>query len=69
MTNYIFAFLTTDPNLLVGTYHPKAMPAILTTPDETDTWMDAPTPVALQLQRPPPDDAPMVVVRGAKQDG
>jgi hypothetical protein len=31
--------------------------------------MDAPTPVALQLQRPPPDDAPMVVVRGAKQDG
>jgi putative SOS response-associated peptidase YedK len=57
MTNDIFAFLTTDPNLLVGTYHPKAMPAILT------------TPVALQLQRPPPDDAPMVVVRGAKQDG
>ena len=26
-TNDLFAFLTTEPNALVGTYHPKAMPA------------------------------------------
>jgi putative SOS response-associated peptidase YedK len=42
---------------------------ILTTPDEINTWLDAPTPVALQLQRPLPDDALMVVARGEKQDG
>jgi putative SOS response-associated peptidase YedK len=29
--NDIFAFLTTEPNTLIGTYHPKAMPVILTT--------------------------------------
>jgi putative SOS response-associated peptidase YedK len=67
-TNDISAFLTTEPNALVGIDHPKAMPVILTTPDEIDTWMDAPTLVALQLQRPQPDYALMVVVRGAKQD-
>jgi putative SOS response-associated peptidase YedK len=44
------------------------MPVILTTQDEIDTWMDAPTPIALQLQRPLADDALMVVARGAKQD-
>src|SRR3954470_1120625 len=66
-TNDLFAFLTTEPNALVGTYHPKAMPVILTTRDEIDTWMDAPTPIALQLQRPLPDAALRVVARGAKQ--
>jgi hypothetical protein len=33
-----------------------------------DTWIDAATPVALQLQRPLPDGALVVVARGAKQD-
>jgi putative SOS response-associated peptidase YedK len=67
-TNDLFAFLTTEPNALVGTYHPKAMPVILRSRDEIDMWMDAPSPVALQLQRPLPDDALMIVARGAKQD-
>jgi putative SOS response-associated peptidase YedK len=66
--NDLFAFLTIDPNTLVGTYHPKAMPVILRSQDEIDMWMDAPVPVALQLQRPLPDDALMIVARGAKQD-
>ena len=30
-TNALFAFLTTEPNKVVGLIHPKAMPAILTT--------------------------------------
>jgi putative SOS response-associated peptidase YedK len=64
-TNDLFAFLTTEPNALVATYHPKAMPVILTTQDEIDTWMDAPTPIALELQRPLPDDTLMVSGRGA----
>jgi putative SOS response-associated peptidase YedK len=68
-TNDLFAFLTTEPNALVRQYHPKAMPVILTTADEIDTWMNAPTPEALTLQRPSPDDALTVVARGEKQDG
>jgi putative SOS response-associated peptidase YedK len=38
-TNDIFAFLTTEPNAEVGAIHPKAMPVILTTPEEVETWM------------------------------
>jgi putative SOS response-associated peptidase YedK len=68
-TNDIFAFLTTEPNALVGTYHPKAMPVILTTADEIDLWMTAPAVEALMLQRPLADGALVVVARGEKQDG
>jgi hypothetical protein len=31
-------------------------------------WLEARAPVALQLQRPLPDDALVIVARGAKQD-
>jgi putative SOS response-associated peptidase YedK len=68
-TNDLFAFLTTEPNAVVGAYHPKAMPAILTTQEEIDTWMDAPMPIALLLQRPLADEAVKVAARGMKQDG
>jgi putative SOS response-associated peptidase YedK len=68
-TNDIFAFLTTEPNALIGTYHPKAMPVIFTTADEIDLWMTAPPVEALLLQRPLPDGTLMVVARGEKQDG
>ncbi|MCW8306483.1 SOS response-associated peptidase [Acidiphilium sp. PA] len=67
-TNELFAFLTTEPNKLVGRYHPKAMPVILTTSDEIDTWMSAPAPEALVLQRPLADDALIVVRHGGKAD-
>ncbi len=68
-TDDLFGFLTTEPNALVGTYHPKAMPVILTTPDEIDRWMTAPAAQALSLQRPLPDDALRIVRRGGKSDG
>jgi putative SOS response-associated peptidase YedK len=68
-TNDLFAFLTTDPNAEVAPIHPKAMPAILTTREEIDLWLDAPLKEALTLQRPLPDGALKIVARGAKQDG
>lgn len=67
-TNDLFAFLTTDPNKEVGAIHPKAMPVILTTPDEVDRWLTAPTEEALGLQRPLPDGALVIVSRGGKKD-
>jgi putative SOS response-associated peptidase YedK len=67
-TNEIFAFLTTEPNAEVGAIHPKAMPVILRTPAEVDTWMTAPADVALGLQRPLPDGALTMVARGLKED-
>ena len=33
----LYPFLTTDPNAEVGAVHPKAMPVILTTPEECET--------------------------------
>jgi putative SOS response-associated peptidase YedK len=67
-TNDLFAFLATEANKLVGAIHPRAMPVILTKPDEFDLWMSAPAEEALKLQRPLPDDALMIVARSEKED-
>jgi putative SOS response-associated peptidase YedK len=68
-TNDLFAFLTTEPNREVGAVHPKAMPAILTTPEEIDLWMAGPAEQALNLQRPLADGSLTIVARGEKKDG
>jgi putative SOS response-associated peptidase YedK len=67
-TNHLYAFLTTEANAEVFAIHPKAMPVILTTPDEFETWMTAPAEEALKLQRPLPDGALKIVARGVKED-
>jgi putative SOS response-associated peptidase YedK len=66
--NDIFAFLTTGANAEVHAIHPKAMPVILTTADEVETWMTAPSDKALELQRPLPDGKLRIVARGVKED-
>ena len=53
---------------MVGAYHPKAMPVILTTGEEIELWMTAPTAVAMELQRPLPDGMLRVVRHGGKGD-
>lgn len=67
-TRDLFAFLTTEPNRDVGAIHPKAMPVILTEPEEIETWMTAPWEQARTLQRPLPDGALVEVARGIKKD-
>lgn len=64
----LFGFLTCAPNAVVGAVHPKAMPVILRTPEEYETWITAPLPEALRLQRPLPADALLVVATGEKED-
>ncbi|MCB1466953.1 MAG: SOS response-associated peptidase family protein [Rhizobiaceae bacterium] len=68
VTTDLFAFLTWDPNAEVKAIHPKAMPVILTTPEEIETWMTAPWDVAKDLQRSLPDGSLQIVSRGFKQD-
>jgi putative SOS response-associated peptidase YedK len=63
----LFAFLTTELNDVVRPVHGKAMPVILTGED-CDTWLEAPTSIALELQRPLPPERLAVVATGQRQD-
>jgi putative SOS response-associated peptidase YedK len=64
----LYSFLTTEANAVVKPVHAKAMPVVLSTPDEWDVWLRAPIKEALQLQRPMPEDALRVVASGARSD-
>jgi putative SOS response-associated peptidase YedK len=59
----LFAFLTTDPNDIVAPIHEKAMPVILRSGDEVETWLTAEWPEARSLQRPLPNGDLTIVER------
>jgi putative SOS response-associated peptidase YedK len=64
-----YGFMTTDARQPVLTYHDKAQPVILTTPDECDLWLsDKPWPEVKHLQRPLPDGVLQVVATDGRQD-
>ena len=64
----LYAFLTTEPNAEVEPIHPKAMPAILTTPEKWNTWLGAEWPEAKRLQRPLANGLLKVVKRGVQRE-
>lgn len=51
----LFAFLTTEANSIVRPIHENAMPVILTTPAEYQTWIKGGQESLEALQRPLPD--------------
>lgn len=64
----LFGFLTCPPNREVAPIHPKAMPVILTKPEEWRRWLTAPTADALHLQRPLADGMLQIVAEGLRDD-
>jgi putative SOS response-associated peptidase YedK len=64
----LFSFLTSDSNDVVRPIHAKAMPVLLTTEHEWNTWLEGSIADAIALQRPLPNELLRIVARGEKND-
>lgn len=64
----LFAFLTTESNDIVRPIHAKAMPVLLTKPEDWETWLTGTAEEAIGLQRPLPNEALRIVASGEKSD-
>ncbi|NHN89958.1 MULTISPECIES: SOS response-associated peptidase [Acetobacter] len=68
VTADLFGFLTTEANAVVAPVHPKAMPVILTEPEEFELWLTGPFEIARELQRPLDPGKLESVGRGERED-
>ncbi|WP_340109975.1 SOS response-associated peptidase [Pikeienuella sp. HZG-20] len=68
VTADLFGFLTCPPNAEVRPVHPRAMPVILTRPEDWRRWLTAPADEALTLQRPLADGMLQIVAEGERED-
>ena len=64
----LFSFLTTWPNAEVAPVHKKAMPVLLLTDEDRETWLNGPVEKALELHRPAADGTLKIVRTGEKED-
>ncbi len=64
----LFSLLTTEANEIVRPIHAKAMPVLLTTPEEMDAWLEGSIEQAIALQRPLPNEKLRIVAKGEKMD-
>jgi len=64
----LFSFLTTAANATVAPIHAKAMPVLLLTEADRETWLNGSVDAALALQRPAADDVLRIVATGGKTD-
>jgi hypothetical protein len=63
-TNDLFAFLTTEPNAIVGAIHSKAMPDHSEGSRGGRGWTSAPAPEGLEAARAAAGRALRIVLRG-----
>jgi putative SOS response-associated peptidase YedK len=64
----LYSFLTTEPNDIVRPVHAKAMPVMLTTPEEWEAWLNAPIDEAMKLQKPLAAKRLQIVATGELED-
>jgi putative SOS response-associated peptidase YedK len=66
--HHLFSFLTTEANDVVRPIHSKAMPVLLTTPEQWNVWLVGSFDEAKALQRPL-SNRELRIVAGEKSDG
>ncbi len=65
----MFSFLTTEANDIVRPIHAKAMPVMLTSAEDFETWLSADVEAALAVQRLLSADLLNIVAKGERKDG